>query len=110
MRGEQVLVLEQHDVAGGCTHTFEDRGYEFDTGVHYCGGTVCNEGSSRTGGRMILDAMSASAGGIEWTRMDRVYDAAIISGKRYEMPEGKQNLRRLSSRGFPRNERNRPLL
>jgi len=29
------LVLEQHDVAGGCTHTFEENGYEFDTGLHY---------------------------------------------------------------------------
>jgi all-trans-retinol 13,14-reductase len=36
--GKRVLVLEQHDVAGGCTHTFEDRGYEFDTGLHYIGG------------------------------------------------------------------------
>jgi phytoene dehydrogenase-like protein len=25
-------VLEQHYIAGGCTHAFEDKGYEFDTG------------------------------------------------------------------------------
>ena len=24
--GQKVLVLEQHDVAGGCTHTFADKG------------------------------------------------------------------------------------
>ncbi len=24
--GQRVLVLEQHDVAGGCTHTFSDKG------------------------------------------------------------------------------------
>ena len=24
--GQRVLVLEQHDVAGGCTHTFADKG------------------------------------------------------------------------------------
>jgi all-trans-retinol 13,14-reductase len=35
--GRKVLVLEQHYVAGGCTHTFKDKGYEFDTGVHYVG-------------------------------------------------------------------------
>ena len=29
--GKKVLVLEQHYIAGGCTHTFEDKGYEFDT-------------------------------------------------------------------------------
>ena len=31
------LVLEQHYVAGGCTHCFIDKGWEFDTGVHYVG-------------------------------------------------------------------------
>lgn len=30
--GHKVLVLEQHDQAGGCLHTFVDKGYEFDTG------------------------------------------------------------------------------
>ena len=35
--GQKVLVLEQHDQAGGCCHTFVDKGYEFDTGVvHEC--------------------------------------------------------------------------
>ena len=28
--GKRVLVLEQHTIAGGCTHSFEDKGYEFD--------------------------------------------------------------------------------
>lgn len=35
--GKKVIVLEQHDVAGGCTHTFTEKGYEFDTGLHYIG-------------------------------------------------------------------------
>ncbi|EQC34031.1 hypothetical protein, variant 2 [Saprolegnia diclina VS20] len=35
--GWRVLVLEQHDRAGGATHTFEDMGVEFDTGTHYIG-------------------------------------------------------------------------
>ena len=30
--GKKVLVLEQHDQAGGCCHTFEEMGYEFDPG------------------------------------------------------------------------------
>ena len=33
--GQKVLVLEQHDQAGGCMHTFKDKGYEFDTGREY---------------------------------------------------------------------------
>ena len=35
--GKRVLVLEQHDQAGGTFHTFIDKGYEFDVGVHYIG-------------------------------------------------------------------------
>lgn len=35
--GRVVLVLEQHYVAGGCTHEFTDKGWTFDTGVHYVG-------------------------------------------------------------------------
>lgn len=30
--GKKVLVLEQHDQAGGCCHTFEEKGFEFDVG------------------------------------------------------------------------------
>lgn len=30
--GKKVLVLEQHDQAGGCTHTFQNKGFEFDVG------------------------------------------------------------------------------
>jgi hypothetical protein len=50
--GKRVLVLEQHDVAGGSTHTFEDRGFEFDTGLHYIGGRVWKQGQAN---RMLLD-------------------------------------------------------
>jgi phytoene dehydrogenase-like protein len=36
--GARVLVLEQHDVAGGSAHVFRRRrAYEFDVGVHYLG-------------------------------------------------------------------------
>lgn len=35
--GKRVLVLEQHYIAGGCTHTYTDQGFEFDTGLHYIG-------------------------------------------------------------------------
>ena len=35
--GRRVLFLEQHDQAGGCCHTFIDKNYEFDVGIHYIG-------------------------------------------------------------------------
>lgn len=30
--GKKVLLLEQHDQAGGCCHTFIEKGFEFDVG------------------------------------------------------------------------------
>lgn len=43
--GKKVVVLEQHDQAGGCTHTFQNKGFEFDVGelvkeTHTCGFSV----------------------------------------------------------------------
>lgn len=35
--GKKVLVLEQHYRAGGCTHTFDELGGFFDSGIHYVG-------------------------------------------------------------------------
>jgi all-trans-retinol 13,14-reductase len=36
--GQRVLVIEQHDVAGGNGHVFRRRGaYQFDVGMHYIG-------------------------------------------------------------------------
>lgn len=31
--GQRVLVLEQHSVTGGCTHSFREEGCEYDTGL-----------------------------------------------------------------------------
>lgn len=33
--GKRVLVLEQHDQAGGCCHTFQEKGFEFDVGKRW---------------------------------------------------------------------------
>jgi phytoene dehydrogenase-like protein len=35
--GKKVLVLEQHDQIGGSLHSFHEKNFEFDTGVHYIG-------------------------------------------------------------------------
>ena len=34
---KKVLVREQHYRAGGCTHTFDELGGLFDSGIHYVG-------------------------------------------------------------------------
>lgn len=38
LQGKRVLILEQHYIAGGFTHTFKrEKGYKWDVGIHYVG-------------------------------------------------------------------------
>ena len=67
--GYKVVVLEQHDVIGGATHTFEDGGYEFDVGIHYLGGEM---DSFLSPVRRLFAAISD--GQLEWSKCDRDYD------------------------------------
>lgn len=81
-RGKRVLLLEQHDVigeihhstcslmevdeysSGGCTHTFIEKGYEFDTGIHYIGGEV---GDPRSALGFIFNMLTL--GRLKWTKV-----------------------------------------
>ena len=57
-----LLVLEAHDVLGGCTHIFRAAGgLEFDSGVHYVGGEVWRSGSVF---RLLLDVVTG--GHVQW--------------------------------------------
>jgi len=100
-RGKKVVVLEQHDVAGGCTHTFtttrniptkEEKSkndknstnktkkhikygnYEYDTGVHYVGGDV---GDKYAPLGFIFHLLSG--GFLKWGKLNKDFDVAGIS-------------------------------
>lgn len=81
--GKKVLVLEQHDQAGGCCHTFVEKGYEFDVGIHYIGEMAEGKFS-----RVLVDQLTES--GIEWARLDDVYDTVVLRmNEEEEEKEGK---------------------
>jgi len=85
--GKRCLVLEQHYIAGGCTHSFEDKGYEFDTGIHYIGNIKKR--------KKYLDLITEPE--IEWDMMGdneeekQVYDEITIGSKKYKFRAGKEN-------------------
>lgn len=81
--GKRVLVLEQHDIAGGNLHTFTEKGYEFDTGLHYVGGKI---GDKRSSTRKLMDYISD--GTVEWEAMDDDYDVAISGDDEYRFCSG----------------------
>ncbi|CAH1237999.1 RETSAT [Branchiostoma lanceolatum] len=69
--GKKVLVLEQHDQAGGCCHTFVDKGFEFDVGIHYVG-EMCN----RLPNQVITEQITE--GQLQWEDMDEEYDTVAL--------------------------------
>ncbi|XP_071585383.1 all-trans-retinol 13,14-reductase [Heliangelus exortis] len=71
--GRRVLVLEQHGKLGGCCHTFTERGFEFDTGIHYVGNL--QEGSFT---RFLLDQLTE--GQLDWVRLPDAFDAVVLGG------------------------------
>lgn len=95
-QGKRVLVLEQHDIAGGNLHTFTENGYEFDTGLHYIGGRIGDKNSSF---RKQLDYITD--GGVEWELMDETYDVAIVDDERFEFCAGWTKLKTRLKQSFP---------
>ncbi len=93
--GKAVLVLERHYVAGGFTHTFERKGYEWDVGVHYIG-EVHRKNSTL---RRILDYLTD--GQLQWAKMNEVYDKAFFPDASYEFVAGYEAFREKMCGYFP---------
>ncbi|XP_029613347.1 all-trans-retinol 13,14-reductase [Salmo trutta] len=96
--GKRVVVLEQHDQAGGCTHTFENQGFEFDVGIHYLG--QLHENSMF---RVALDQISE--GQIQFTRLEQHFDTLILGQgedrRDYHILSGKTEMAESLKRQFP---------
>ncbi|XP_052029925.1 all-trans-retinol 13,14-reductase [Apodemus sylvaticus] len=99
--GKRVLVLEQHNKAGGCCHTFGKNGLEFDTGIHYIG--RMREGNI---GRFILDQITE--GQLDWAPMASPFDMMILEGpsgrKEFPMYSGRKEYIRGLKEKFPKEE------
>lgn len=65
--GKSVMLLEAHEIVGGCSQTFRRKGiWEFDCGVHYVGGCM-------PGGDGMIATIFRGLGvedRIAWSRMD----------------------------------------
>ena len=97
--GQRVLVLEQHYVPGGFTHTFRRKRYEWDVGVHAVG-----EVTSRSMPGRLLDALSRGA--LQWSSLGPVYDAFDFpDGLRIGFPDNPRAFRDLLVAHFPGEQR-----
>ena len=93
--GKKVLVLERHYVAGGFTHVFSRREYEWDVGVHYLG----DVGHSPSDSARLFRYLSR--GKLKWAPMDAEYDRLIFPDKSYGLVAGKQQFRENLYQWFP---------
>ncbi|XP_022085438.1 putative all-trans-retinol 13,14-reductase [Acanthaster planci] len=101
--GKKVLVLEQHDQAGGCCHIFREKGYEFDVGIHYIG-----EMTNNTISKVFIDQLTD--GQLQWYPLDETFDTVVIGqeGKQRQYPikaGPKDQYRRALLESFPGEEK-----
>ncbi len=80
---KKVLVLEQYDVAGGCSQTFRrKREWQFDVGLHYIGGVKTGDIAQVLKGIGIHDR-------IEFVEMDPdCFDTFIFPDFEFRCPKG----------------------
>ena len=93
--GKKVLVLERHYAAGGFTHVFHRRNYEWDVGVHYIG----QVNGAQAPARVAFDNLTE--GRLRWNPMPDVYDRIIIAGRKYDFPSGMERFRERMKQYFP---------
>ncbi|XP_029912971.1 all-trans-retinol 13,14-reductase-like [Myripristis murdjan] len=100
--GKRVVVLEQHDQAGGCTHTFQNKGFEFDVGIHYLGQLHDNSLL-----RVALDQITE--GQLQFTRLEEHFDTLILgqddTRREYHIHAGKTEMAANLKRQFPGEEK-----
>jgi len=93
--GQKVLVLERHYTAGGFTHVFKRKGFEWDVGIHYIGEVQRPTSVIKK----LFDYISDSK--LQWADMGEVYDKIIIGDKEYDFVKGTQNFKKKLIEYFP---------
>ena len=93
--GKKVLILERHYTAGGYTHVFKRRGYEWDVGIHYIGEVNREKGVLK----QLFDYVTD--GELKWADMGEVYDRIVIGDKIYDLKKGVQNYKDELKKHFP---------
>eukprot|EP01135_Chromosphaera_perkinsii_P004265 Nk52_evm17s273 gene=Nk52_evmTU17s273 len=100
LEGQKVLVLEQHDIAGGCCHVFEDKGFEFDTGVHYIG-------EMNNDKHILAFVMSWLTRGKPWQPMDDCFDEVSFGPDvKLDICKGRGRLGEKMAEMFPKEREN----
>lgn len=93
--GHRVLVLERHYTAGGFTHVFKRKGYEWDVGIHYIGDMQ----RPKSAMKLLFDYVTDHK--LQWADMGAVYDRILIGDRSYDFVKGLENFKQQLIRYFP---------
>ncbi len=93
--GRRVLLLEQHYIPGGYTHTFKRKEYEWDVGLHYIGQVQKKDSFIRKAFDYISD------GQLKWVALDDIYDRAIFGQEEFEFVNGRAPQKAQLKKYFP---------
>ena len=97
--GQKVLVLERHYTAGGFTHIFKRKGYEWDVGIHYIGEVQRAQSLLRKLFDYVTD------GELKWADMGDVYDRIVIGDRHFDLVKGATNFKKQMISYFPGEEK-----
>ena len=90
--GKKVLILEQHDIAGGCMHSFNIKNIEHETGLHYIGNIHKR--------KKLLKLITTDE--IEWCEIgDGIYDDIYIENRNYKLCKSRDKLEKYLIDLFP---------
>ena len=93
--GHRVLVLEQHYVPGGFTHTFRRKGYIWDVGVHAIGEVT----EKSMPGRLLSHLTD---GRLKWASLGSTYETfRFPDGVSIDFPDTPQQFRDNLIAAFP---------
>lgn len=99
--GQKVLVLEQHYVPGGWSHSFTLGGQRFSPGVHYVG--LLDEGQSTND---LYKGLGIANDMVFFRMNPKAYEHCIIGDYKIDLPAGVENLEELLSEKFPKERKN----
>lgn len=98
--GQKVLVLEQHYVPGGYTHSFTLGGYHFSPGVHYIGQLRPGQMMER-----LYRGLGVS-GDLAFCELNPDgFDHVWVGGERFDIPRGKERYAERLRARFPKEAR-----
>jgi all-trans-retinol 13,14-reductase len=92
-------VLEKHYTAGGFTHVFKRKDYEWDVGIHYIGETQRESSIVRKLFDYVTD------GNLKWADIGEVYDCIVIGDQKYDFLKGVSNFKKQLISYFPEEEK-----